>query len=130
MGKWVLSSLSCLDLLCSQLRNHRSALSILVHDLRDATLAEAYWTVDGDVVPSKIAQTIGDKHALQSSSSALFPAADFGGYVMDYFDWNEPGEYAADVGDDREMEERRGWGCQGAFKGTVEGFYNDGYVCI
>jgi vacuolar protein sorting-associated protein 3 len=54
---------------CVQLGNHRSALSILVHDLRDTTSAEAYCTLSGDVVPGKIAQTI----ALQSLSFALFP---------------------------------------------------------
>jgi hypothetical protein len=55
-----------------QLGNHRSALSILVHDLRDATSAEAYCALSGDVVPGKIAQAIGDKYGLQLWSSTLF----------------------------------------------------------
>jgi len=55
-----------------QLGNHRAALSILVHDLRDATSAEAYCTLGGEVVPGKIAQAIGDKYGLRPWSSALF----------------------------------------------------------
>lgn len=55
-----------------QLGNHRAALSILVHDLRDATSAEAYCTLGGEVVPGKIAQVIGDKYGLRPWSSALF----------------------------------------------------------
>jgi vacuolar protein sorting-associated protein 3 len=53
--------------------NRRSALSILVHDLRDTTSAEAYCTLGRDVLPGKIAHAIGDKYALQSQSSALSP---------------------------------------------------------
>jgi hypothetical protein len=55
-----------------KLGNHRAALSTLVHDLRDATSAEAYCTLGGEVVPGKIAQSIGEKYALQSWSSGLF----------------------------------------------------------
>jgi hypothetical protein len=55
-----------------QLGNHRAALSILVHDLRDATSAEAYCTLGGEVVPGKIATAIGDKYGLRQWSSALF----------------------------------------------------------
>jgi vacuolar protein sorting-associated protein 3 len=55
-----------------KLGNHRAALSILVHDLRDATSAEAYCTLGGEVVAGKIAQSIGEKYALQSWSSGLF----------------------------------------------------------
>jgi vacuolar protein sorting-associated protein 3 len=61
------------DLACVQLGNHRSALSILVHDLRDFASAEAYSILGGDVAPGKIAPAIGDKYALQLWSSALFP---------------------------------------------------------
>ena len=76
MGKWVLSSLFVflfVDLSCVQLGNHRSALSMLVHHVRDATSAEAYCTLGGDVVPEKIAKAIGEKYALQSRSSAPSP---------------------------------------------------------
>jgi hypothetical protein len=36
-----------------------------VHDLRDATSADAYCTLGGDIVHGKIAQRSGDKYALQ-----------------------------------------------------------------
>jgi hypothetical protein len=49
------------DLSYVQLVNRRSATSILVHDLRDTTSAEAYSTLGGDVAPVKIASAIGDK---------------------------------------------------------------------
>ena len=44
-----------------------------MHDLQDTTSAEAYCTLGGDVVPMNTAQTIGDKYALQSRSSAPSP---------------------------------------------------------
>ena len=83
---------------------------MLVHDFRDATSAEAYCTLGGDV-PGKIAQGIGDKYALQSWSSATSPLPRLDGYIEDCFDCDEQGEYAADAGDDGETEERCGWGC-------------------
>lgn len=43
-----------------------------MHDLRDATSAEAYCTLGGDVIPGKIAQTVGEKCDLQQWTSALF----------------------------------------------------------
>lgn len=52
--------------------NHREALSILIHDLRDATSAEAYCTLGGEVVPAKMAQVIGEKYGLLSWFSGLF----------------------------------------------------------
>ncbi|KAJ6630857.1 hypothetical protein B0H10DRAFT_1983437 [Mycena sp. CBHHK59/15] len=41
-----------------KLGNHRAALSTLVHDLHDASSAEAYCTLGGDVIPAKVAQSI------------------------------------------------------------------------
>ncbi|KAJ7285781.1 hypothetical protein C8J57DRAFT_1285778 [Mycena rebaudengoi] len=41
-----------------KLGNHRAALSTLVHDLHDASSAEAYCTLGGDVIPGKVAQSI------------------------------------------------------------------------
>lgn len=58
--------------LLGKLGDHRAALSILVHDLRDATSAEAYCTLGGEVVPGKTAQAIGEKCGLQLWSGALF----------------------------------------------------------
>ncbi|KAK0480717.1 hypothetical protein IW261DRAFT_1474152 [Armillaria novae-zelandiae] len=38
-----------------KLGNHRSALSILIHDLHDSNSAEVYCTLGGEVIPSKVA---------------------------------------------------------------------------
>ncbi|KAF4618694.1 hypothetical protein D9613_009798 [Agrocybe pediades] len=55
-----------------KLGNHRSALQILVHDLSDATSAEMYCALGGDIVPPKIAQTIARDCGLDAWASALF----------------------------------------------------------
>ncbi|KZP18157.1 hypothetical protein FIBSPDRAFT_933616 [Athelia psychrophila] len=56
-----------------KLADHPAALSILVHDLRDATSAEAYCTLGGEVIPARVAQTIGEKCGLEVWAAALFP---------------------------------------------------------
>lgn len=43
-----------------------------MHDLHDASSAEAYCTSGGEVVPGKTAQSLGEKYGLQTWSSALF----------------------------------------------------------
>jgi len=43
-----------------QLNLHKEALSILVNDLQDSTTAEAYCSLGGQVIPSKIATMIGE----------------------------------------------------------------------
>ena len=47
-----------------QLDLHKEALSILVNDLQDSTTAEAYCSLAGQVIPSKIATAIGDELGL------------------------------------------------------------------
>ncbi|KII87677.1 hypothetical protein PLICRDRAFT_54749 [Plicaturopsis crispa FD-325 SS-3] len=59
-------------ILDGKLGNHRDALAILVHDLHDATSAEAYCTLGGEVIPGKTAQAIGEKYGLQLWSGAFF----------------------------------------------------------
>lgn len=56
-----------------KLADHPAALSILVHDLRDATSAEAYCTLGGEVIPARVAQSVGEKCGLEVWASALFP---------------------------------------------------------
>ena len=43
-----------------------------MHDLHDASSAEAYCTLGGEVVPVKTAQSLGEKYGLQAWTSALF----------------------------------------------------------
>ncbi|RDB17168.1 Transforming growth factor-beta receptor-associated protein 1 [Hypsizygus marmoreus] len=43
-----------------KLGNDRAALSTLVHDLHDASSAEAYCTLGGDLVPPKVAQALAE----------------------------------------------------------------------
>ncbi|KAI0667249.1 hypothetical protein C8Q78DRAFT_1071980 [Trametes maxima] len=64
-----------LAILEGKLGNHRSALSILVHDLNDATSAEAYCTLGGEVVPAKTAQAIGERAGLQAWAALVTPLA-------------------------------------------------------
>ncbi|KAI0765868.1 hypothetical protein BD413DRAFT_572859 [Trametes elegans] len=64
-----------LAILEGKLGNHRSALSILVHDLHDSTSAEAYCTLGGEVVPAKTAQTIGERAGLQAWATLVTPLA-------------------------------------------------------
>ncbi|KAF7983156.1 hypothetical protein HWV62_23376 [Athelia sp. TMB] len=59
--------------LYGKLADHPAALSILVHDLRDATSAEAYCTLGGEVIPARVAQSVGEKCGLEVWASALFP---------------------------------------------------------
>lgn len=58
--------------LSSQLGKHRLALSTLVNDLHDASSAEAYCTLGGDIVPAKIAQSVAEGAGLQQWANALF----------------------------------------------------------
>ncbi|KAI0641370.1 hypothetical protein C8Q79DRAFT_990403 [Trametes meyenii] len=67
-----------LAILEGKLGNHRSALSILVHDLNDATSAEAYCTLGGEVVPAKTAQAIGERAGLQAWAALVTPLAALG----------------------------------------------------
>ncbi|KAL1948770.1 hypothetical protein VTO73DRAFT_10576 [Trametes versicolor] len=64
-----------LAILEGKLGNHRSALSILVHDMNDATSAEAYCTLGGEVVPAKTAQAIGERAGLQAWAALVTPLA-------------------------------------------------------
>ncbi|PIL23200.1 hypothetical protein GSI_14509 [Ganoderma sinense ZZ0214-1] len=64
-----------LAILEGKLGNHRSALSILVHDLNDSTSAEAYCTLGGEVVPAKTAQQIGERSSLQPWAALVIPLA-------------------------------------------------------
>ncbi|CDO71043.1 hypothetical protein BN946_scf184844.g47 [Trametes cinnabarina] len=64
-----------LAILEGKLGNHRSALSILVHDLNDSTSAEAYCTLGGEVVPARTAQVIGERSGLQAWAALVTPLA-------------------------------------------------------
>ncbi|KAI0353913.1 hypothetical protein OH77DRAFT_1406102 [Trametes cingulata] len=64
-----------LAILEGKLGNHRSALSILVHDMNDSTSAEAYCTLGGEVVPAKTAQAIGERAGLQPWAALVTPLA-------------------------------------------------------
>ncbi|KAI0754157.1 hypothetical protein C8Q80DRAFT_1216335 [Daedaleopsis nitida] len=64
-----------LAILEGKLGNHRSALSILVHDMKDSTSAEAYCTLGGEVVPAKTAQLIGERSGLQPWAALVTPLA-------------------------------------------------------
>lgn len=57
-----------------QLGNHRDALENLVQNLHDATSAEAYCTLGGEVVPGKTAQAIGEQCGLQLWSGLFLPS--------------------------------------------------------
>lgn len=46
-----------------------------MHELRDATSAEAYCTLGGEVIPARVAQTIGEKCGLEVWTAALFPVS-------------------------------------------------------
>jgi vacuolar protein sorting-associated protein 3 len=52
--------------------NHRDALQILVHELKDAVSAEIYCTLGGEVIPIKVARSIGDSYGLQQWAATLF----------------------------------------------------------
>lgn len=56
-----------------QLREHRSALTSLVHDLHDPTSAEIYCTLCGEIVPPKTAQSLGDRFELQAWAALIAP---------------------------------------------------------
>ena len=49
-------------------------MSILVHDLHDSTSAEAYCTLGGEVIPPKVAQTLGERYGLQEWAAVLVPS--------------------------------------------------------
>ncbi len=44
-----------------QMDNHRASLSILVRLLKDSSTADAYCTLGGEVIPSKVAMEIGQR---------------------------------------------------------------------
>ena len=52
-------------LLYGKLGRHEEAISTLVHDMRDHTTAESYCTLGGDVIPSKVAWSVGERCGLQ-----------------------------------------------------------------
>jgi vacuolar protein sorting-associated protein 3 len=54
-----------------QLDLHKEALSILVNDLQDSTTAEAYCSLGGQVIPSRIATMIGDELGLGAWASLI-----------------------------------------------------------
>ena len=58
-----------------QLGEHRSALTSLVHDLRDPTSAEIYCTLGGEIVPPKTAQSLGERFELQAWATLIVPTA-------------------------------------------------------
>ncbi|KAH9918038.1 hypothetical protein B0H21DRAFT_847492 [Amylocystis lapponica] len=58
-----------------KLGQHRSALSALVHDLHDATSAETYCTLGGEIVPPRVAQSLGERYNLQPWAALLVPLA-------------------------------------------------------
>lgn len=55
-----------------QLGNHKSVLSILVHDIGDSASAEAYCTLGGDLVPPRTAQTVAVECGLQDWASSIY----------------------------------------------------------
>ncbi|KAF8064149.1 hypothetical protein FPV67DRAFT_1503662 [Lyophyllum atratum] len=65
-----------LAIIDGKLRDHRSALSTLVHDLHDATSAELYCTLGGDLVPLRTAQSLAENNpGLEHWVAALFGVA-------------------------------------------------------
>ncbi|GBE88874.1 predicted protein [Sparassis crispa] len=58
-----------------KLGQHRTALSMLVHDLHDATSAEVYCTLGGEIIPVKTAQSLGERYDLQPWAALLVPPA-------------------------------------------------------
>lgn len=55
----------------TQLDLHKEALSILVNDLQDSTTAEAYCSLGGHVIPSKVAIMIGEELGLGAWASLI-----------------------------------------------------------
>ncbi|KAG6916344.1 hypothetical protein DXG01_007235 [Tephrocybe rancida] len=56
-----------------KLGHHREALSTLVHDLHDATSAELYCTLGGDLVSSRTAQTLAENNeGLETLVASLY----------------------------------------------------------
>lgn len=55
----------------TQLDLHKEALSILVNDLQDSSTAEAYCSLGGHVIPSKIAIMIGEELGLGAWASLI-----------------------------------------------------------
>jgi hypothetical protein len=70
-AKILSSEIAILD---GKLGKHREALTNLVQNLRDATSAEAYCTLGGEVVPGKTAQAIGEQCGLQTWSALFSPS--------------------------------------------------------
>ncbi|KAI5122616.1 hypothetical protein M0805_008706 [Coniferiporia weirii] len=52
-------------ILYGKLGRHEEAISTLVRDIHDPTSAEAYCTLGGDVIPGKVALSIGERCGLQ-----------------------------------------------------------------
>ena len=61
-------------ILYGKLRKHRDALTTLVHNVKDATTAEAYCTLGGEVIPGKIALAIGDRFDLEAWATLVATA--------------------------------------------------------
>ncbi|KAL4242308.1 Vam6/VPS39/TRAP1 family protein [Abortiporus biennis] len=51
----------------------KEALSLLVHTVNDSSSAEAYCTLGGDIIPAKIAQSLGERFGLQQWASLFVP---------------------------------------------------------
>lgn len=62
-----------LAILDGKLGQDQSALSILVHTLRDSASAEAYCTLGGEVIPASTAQSLGERYSLQPWASLFVP---------------------------------------------------------
>ncbi|KZT66233.1 hypothetical protein DAEQUDRAFT_752201 [Daedalea quercina L-15889] len=58
-----------------KLGEHRSALTSLVHGLRDPTSAEIYCTLGGEIVPPKTTQSLGERFELQAWAALTVPTA-------------------------------------------------------
>lgn len=54
-----------------KLENHKSSLSILVHDIHDTVAAKAYCALGGAILPSRLTQAIGEQCGLQSWTSVF-----------------------------------------------------------
>ncbi|EUC65528.1 transforming growth factor-beta receptor-associated protein, putative, partial [Rhizoctonia solani AG-3 Rhs1AP] len=49
-----------------KLGHHRKALTVLVHEVQDSVSAEAYCALGGVVIPTKVANSVGDRRGMQS----------------------------------------------------------------
>jgi len=58
-------------ILDGKLGNHREALLILVHTLRDSLSAEAYCSLNGNIIPPRIATAVAERVGLQVMGALL-----------------------------------------------------------